>query len=184
MAAALYAFLAAAIAGIGARDQMLVAALVARQGRHWGLLLVALGSAGLTTLLAALAAATLAGELNIRAGMLLAALALALAALELAILQPRRSLQEPTRSLGAGAIVLFATQLTDATRFLIFAIAIATHVPKAALLGGALGSAVVVAIGWLGGSDILAMRLKGVRRGFAALLILVAGWLLWQVARP
>lgn len=184
MAAALFAFVAALIAGIGARDQVLVAALVARQGRHLGLLAVVLGSTWITTFIAAFAAATLAGELNARAGMLLAALALALAALELAILQPRRSLAEPTRSLGAGALVLFVTQLTDATRFLIFAIAIATHVPKAALLGGALGSALVVAAGWLMGEELLALRLKRLRRVLAALLTLVAAWLVWQVAMP
>ena len=105
MAAALFAFLAAAFAGIGARDQMLVAALTARGGRRWAVLLVVLCTAWLSTYAAVWAAGLIAGELNDRAGLLLAALALALAALELAILAPRPAPEEPTRSLGAATIV-------------------------------------------------------------------------------
>lgn len=180
MAAALFAFLAAAIAGIGARDQMLVAALAARHRRAWAVLPVALATALLSTGAAVWAAGALAGELNHRAGTLLAALALALAALELVLLQPRAAPDEPTRSLGAAALVLFSLQITDATRFLVFAIAVATAVPKAALLGGALGSVVVVTAGWLGGEDLLKLKLRPVRRTLAGLLVLIAGWLLFK----
>jgi Ca2+/H+ antiporter, TMEM165/GDT1 family len=182
MAAAFFAFLAAAFAGIGARDQVLVAALTARNGRHWAVLAAALGTAWLSTFAVVWAAGTVAGELNNRAGQLLAALALALGALELAILAPRPAPQEPTRSLGAAVIVLLATQLTDATRFLVFAIAIAAEAPRQALLGGALGSMVVVAAGWLAGDDLLALKLKPVRRALAGLLTLAAGWLVLRVA--
>lgn len=182
MAAALFAFLAAAIAGIGARDQMLVAALTARNGRRWAVLPVALCAAWLSTFAAVWAAGLIAGELNNRAGLLLAALALTLAALELAILAPRSAPEEPTRSLFAATIVLLATQLTDATRFLVFAIAIAAEAPRQALLGGALGSMAVVAAGWLGGEDLLGLKLKPVRRALGAVLVLVAAWLVWQVA--
>jgi Ca2+/H+ antiporter, TMEM165/GDT1 family len=182
MAAALFAFLAAAFAGIGARDQILVAGLTARNGRGWAVLAAALCVTWLSSFAVVWAAGTIAGELNNRAGLLLAALALALGALELAILAPRKAPQEPTRSLGAAAIVLLATQITDATRFLIFAIAIAAEAPRQALLGGALGSMLVVAAGWLGGEDLLELKLKPVRRVLAALLALVAGWLVFQVA--
>jgi hypothetical protein len=184
MAAALYAFVAAMIAGIGARDQLLVAGLVARQGRGWPILLTGLTTALLSSAMVVLAARAIGGELNNRAGLLLAALALALAALELALVQPRRAPQEPTRSLGAAGIVLLAVQLTDATRFLIFAIAIATEAPRTAGLGGMAASLVVVAVGWLGGADLLRLPLRPVRRGLAAVLMLVATWLVWQVAMP
>lgn len=184
MAAALFAFLAAAFAGIGARDQTLLAALSARNGRRWAVLTVALCVAWLSTFAAVSAGGLVAGELNNRAGLLLAALALALAALELAILAPRPAPEEPTRSLGAAVLVLLVTQLTDATRFLIFAIAIAAEAPRQALLGGALGSMLVIAAGWLGGDDLLGLRLRPVRRALAAGLVLVAGWLVFKVAVP
>lgn len=184
MAAALYAFITAAIAGIGARDQVLVAGLVARLGRRWPILLVALASAMVSTAVVVLAARAIGGELNNRAGMLLAALALALAALELALVQPRRVPDEPTRSLGAAGIVLLATQITDATRFLIFAIAIATEAPRTAGLGGMVASLLVIAAGWLGGAELLALPLRSVRRVLAGALMLVAVWLVWQVAMP
>ncbi len=184
MAAAFFAFLAAAFAGIGARDQVLIAALTARNGRRWAVLPMALCVAWLSTFAAVWAAGLVAGQLNNRAGLLLAALALTLAALELAILAPRKAPEEPTRSLGAATLVLAATQITDATRFLIFAIAIAAEAPRQALLGGALGSMVVVAAGWLGGEDLLGLRLKPVRRGLAAVLVLVAAWLVFQVVMP
>ena len=184
MAAALFAFIAAALAGIGARDQMLVAGLVARQGRRWPILLVALTTAMLSSAAVILAARVIGGELNNRAGMLLAALALALAALELALVQPRRAPQEPTHSLGAAGLVLLVMQLTDATRFLIFAIAIATEAPRTAGLGGMAASLVVIMIGWLGGADLLALPIRPVRRVLAAVLMLVAVGLVWQVVMP
>ena len=184
MAAALFAFIAAALAGIGARDQMLVAGLVARQGRRWPILLVALTTAMLSSAAVILAARLIGGELNNRAGMLLAALALALAALELALVQPRRAPQEPTHSLGAAGLVLLVMQLTDATRFLIFAIAIATEAPRTAGLGGMAASLVVIMIGWLGGADLLALPIRPVRRVLAAVLMLVAVGLVWQVVMP
>jgi Ca2+/H+ antiporter, TMEM165/GDT1 family len=184
MAAALYAFIAAMIAGIGARDQMLVAGLVARQGRGWPILLVGLTTAMLSSAAVILAARAIGGELNNRAGILLAALALALAALELALVQPRRAPQEPTHSLGAAGIVLLSVQITDATRFLIFAIAIATEAPRTAGLGGMAASLVVITVGWLGGAELLAQPLRPARRVLAALLMLVTIWLVWQVAMP
>jgi Ca2+/H+ antiporter, TMEM165/GDT1 family len=184
MAAALFAFLAAALAGIGARDQLLVAGLVARLGRRVSILAVALGCAGLSTAAAAWAGAAMAGQLNTRAGMLLAALALGLAAIELALLQPKSSPREPTRSLGAAGIVLLAVQITDATRFLVFAIAIAAEAPQAAALGGLAGSLAVVTAGWLGGAELLELWLRPVRRVLAAVPVLAAGWLIWQVAVP
>ncbi len=184
MAAALYAFIAAVIAGIGARDQLLVAGLVARLGRRWPILLVALASAMVSTAIVVVAARTISGELNNRAGLLLAALALALAALELALVQPRRAPREPTRSLGAAGIVLLATQITDATRFLDFAIAIATEAPRTAGLGGMTASLVVITAGWLGGAELLALPIRPVRRALAGVLMLVAVWLVWQVVMP
>lgn len=181
MTAVLFAFLAVAFAGIGGRDQWLVAQLAAQQGRHLGLLLVALATTAISTGGAIWAAQTLGGTVSHRAGLLLAAVALAFAALEMALLRPRPEPQEPTRSLGAAGAVLLASQLSDAARFLLFAIAIATKTPQPALLGGALASLTVVGAGWLGRRDLLELPLQALRRRLWPVPLLVAGWLVWSV---
>ena len=76
-----------------------------------------------------------------------------LAALELMFASARRAPAEPTRSLGAIALVLFAGQLTDAARFLVLALAVASGEPALAAVGGALGSGAVLTAGWALGED-------------------------------
>ena len=119
----LFAFIAALLAGIGARDQLTVAGLAARNGQKLSLLVVAMLTAAVTAGIAGWAAGmvlpVIAG--NARAGQFLLGVALGFAGLEMLLLRARALPQEPTQSLGAAGIVLTAYQLTDAARFFGFA---------------------------------------------------------------
>jgi hypothetical protein len=107
---------------------------------------------------------------------MLAAMALGVAALEMLVWRVRAVPAEPTRSLGAAGLVLLGLQLTDAARFLLFAIVVASLLPGAAGLGGALGGMVVVAIGWAGGQALIDLPLARWRRWLGgALLVLAIG---------
>ncbi len=174
MAGFLFAVLAVLIAGLGARDQLLVAGMVERQGARRSTLVVALLSGAVTATIAALAAARVGGDLAGPVRQMLAALALGLAGIELLFARRIRLPAEPTDSLGALALVLLAQQLTDAARFLLFAIAVAVDTPWAAGLGGALGAAGVALIGWLGGGALTALPLTTARRIGGAVLLLAA----------
>lgn len=174
MSAFLLTLLAALAAGVGARDQVLVARLAARRGPGPGLLVAAL----LVTVLSAGAAgwlgARVAPQLVPRARTILVAMALGLAALELIVMRPRRPAAEPTESLGALGVVLLAHQVTDAVRLLIFAIAAGSAVPAFAILGGAIGAVLYMVLGWIGGEALLRLPLGRLRTGLGAVLALVA----------
>ena len=177
MSGLLFALLATLLAGIGARDQLTVAGIAARAGQRPGLLMVAVLISVATASAAAYGGALLAPLMpNGDARLILASLALALAGGEMLILKARPMPDEPTQSLGAIAIVLAAHQLTDAVRFLIVAIAVATRAPFSAGLGGALGGACVVLAGWLGAQALPVRQLSLIRRGVGAMLLLVAGY--------
>ena len=180
MAGFLFALFATVIAGVGARDQVLVAELALRHGGKRGrpaVLLVALAVALASAAAAGWAGAALAPLLVARARVLVVAMALGLASLELLFIRPRRRPEEPTASLGAFAIVLLALQLTDAARLLVFVMAASSTVPLAAAAGGMLGCAVTVAAAWLAGPDLVRLPLVAVRRGLSLLLAAVAVWL-------
>jgi Ca2+/H+ antiporter, TMEM165/GDT1 family len=170
----LLAFIATVLAGLGARDQMLVAGLSARLGQRFSLLLIGLASAALAAAGAVWLAGSFAPLLPPPARRMLAALALGLAALEMLLWRIRATPAEPTRSLGAAGLVLLGLQLTDAARFLLFAIVVASLLPGAAGLGGALGGMVVVGIGWAGGQALLDLPLARWRRWLGAALLLLA----------
>ena len=114
----LFAMVASLLAATGARDQLLVARLAAALGRGNGLLVVALASSAMTATIAAWAGAMLARTMSESAATMFVAIALLLAAGECAWPNRERAPREPTRSLGAMAIVLFARQLTDASRLI------------------------------------------------------------------
>lgn len=177
MTGLIFALFATVLAGIGARDQMTVAALAARQGQRPGLLVVAIMISLATAAFAAFAGLKVAPLLTANARMIFAAIALALAGGESLLLAPRRLPDEPTQSLGATAIVLLAHQLTDAARFLVFAIAVATAAPIPAGLGGAVGGSATVAAGWLFAAELGRFRLGLVRRVIGAILLALAAWL-------
>lgn len=176
MSGFLFALLAVFLAGIGARDQVLVAALSVRQGARPMALLVALLCVVASGALAAAAAGFALPRMGPVQRQMFAALAFALAALEMLLARKTRVPDEPTHSLGAFAIVLFAQQLTDAARFLIFAIAVGTTANLPAGLGGIAGGAGVVTAGWLGGDLLITRNLAPLRRTIGLVLLGIALW--------
>ena len=171
-----FALLATLLAGIGARDQLTVAGIAARQGQRPGLIMTAMATSIAAAAAAAYGGALLAPVMGGDARLIFAALALAFAGAEMLVFSARRMPDEPTQSLGATAIVLSAHQMTDASRFLILAIAAATHAPISAGLGGALGGTGVVLAGWLAAGSLPKRQLSMIRRSVGAgLLILAAG---------
>ncbi|MEX0342271.1 MAG: hypothetical protein AB3N06_06775, partial [Erythrobacter sp.] len=98
-----------------------------------------------------------------------------LAAFECAWPNREKTPREPTRSLGAIAIVLFARQLTDASRFLVAAFAVVFASWPLAGLGGALGGGAAVFVGWaLAGNLERHLRLRAIRTGLAVALFVLA----------
>lgn len=176
-----FAFLAVVLSGLGARDQATVAGMALRQPGRPALLAAATVASFATAAFAAWAAQTVAPLMAPKARLFLAALALGFAGAESLVLAPGRKPQEPTGSLGAFLIVLLAHQLTDAARFLIFAIAIATTAPLTAGIGGAVGGATVVAAGWLFPELCSRPVWRKARRWIGAFLLMLAVWLALRV---
>lgn len=174
MSGFLFAFVVVLIAGIGARDQLLVAALAGRRGQRPAALLVAIACAAVTAGIMVAGAGMISPQLPGNARLFLAALALGLAGAEMLLARRAATPREPTDSLGAFALVLFAQQLTDGSRFALFAIAAATTATIPAGLGGALGGAAVVAAGWIGAAALAARDLVPLRRTLGAVLLAVA----------
>ncbi len=164
-------FLCAILAGVAARDQVLVADLVRVRGPKASLLVLAVVCACATGVLAAWAATVVIPVLNPRAQQFFAALGLALAGLESLFIVPRRAPREPTLSLGATALALIALQLIDSARFVDFALAVATRGPVAAGLAGALAGSLIVAAGWAWPHLVRRRGLALTRRGIGLLLL-------------
>jgi putative Ca2+/H+ antiporter (TMEM165/GDT1 family) len=159
----------------GGRDQGLVAQWSDALGRSTPLLLLGLASAACSAALMAWAGAGFADLLPPRAGQMLVAFALALAGFELAWPVKLAAPREPTRSLGAILIVLAARQVGDAARFAVFALAAWAHWPATAALGGAIGGAGAIALGWaLGAEGLARWPLPILRRVLAAGLLAAA----------
>ena len=166
---------ACAIASIGARDQMLVARLAAATGQGRSLLTLIFLSCAFSAALAAWFGDLVSGMLPRDAKRALVAIAMLLAALELAWPWRNDEIREPTRSMGATLLVLGAQQLTDAARFLIFALAAALPSPALVAAGGFLGSSAVLAWAWSDPQWFARRRLmRRVRQGVAAILFLLA----------
>ena len=168
-----FAFLGVLLSGLGARDQLLVAALSRVQGQRPGVLIVALGVSIATACVAAWLATFIVPMLGPEARGFLAGLALLLGGAESLILSPRKAPEEPTRSLAALAIVLASHQLTDAARFVIFGIAVGTNAPVPAAIGGAIGGMVLAAGAWAAPEAIAHPRLRLARRLVGGGLVLV-----------
>ena len=172
-----YTFLMVLLAGLGARDQLTVAALTLRQGARPGVLVTGIAVSLATAAAAAWASSLIAPMLAPAARQFLAALALGLAGGEALLLSPGRKPKEPTHSLGAFAIVLLAQQLTDAARFLVFAIAVSTSAPIPAGVGGAVAGAALLAAGWFAPEFITQPFLSRLRRAIGAAILLLALYL-------
>lgn len=177
MSALIFAFVATLVAGIGARDQLLVAALAARRGQRPAALIVALCCVTASVSLAAGLAGLTLPRMDGAQRQMFAALALGLAGIEMLLARRSQMPAEPTDSLGAFAIVLFARQLTDATRLLVFAIAAASRDEVTTALGGILGGAGVVAAGWAAGNALAGRNLVSVRRILGLAVLAAGSWL-------
>lgn len=167
-------FLAMLLSGLGARDQIAVAQLSLRQGARPAVLIIGIAISCASAALAAWAAMVVAPMLAPPARLFMAALALAFAGGESLLTRPRHKPKEPTLSLGALGFVLLYHQLTDAARFLVFAIAVATHAPIPAGLAGAFGGTVLLTEAWLAPQAVIHPRLRLLRRGVGAGLLLLA----------
>lgn len=166
--------LVAALAS-GGRDQWMVAHWSDALGRSLPLLGVGVLSAGLSAAAMAWVGAGFAALLPPRAGQMLVAFALGMAAIELALPVRVKLPKEPTRSLPALLIVLLARQIGDGARFGIVALAAWTAAPITAGLGGALGGAAAVALGWSAGAGTMALWPLVTLRRLLAAGLLVAG---------
>jgi len=184
----LWALLGAFLSSLGGRDQILVAGLTARLGRHAGLLLLAVATGLLASAAAAWASGALGQLVSRHAAMVLAAMALGIAGLESLLLPARFSAKEPTRSFFAAGLVLSMHQWLDATRFLVLALALATQAPVQAAVGGTMGTALAMALGWNAGEAMLdnQRHLQKARRMAGALLLGaalgLAGWIFANLA--
>ena len=175
MTSLLFAMVASFLTATGARDQLLVARLAGVLGASTPLLVVALASSAVTAGIAAWAGAWLARTMSEDAATMFVAIALLLAAVECAWPNREKTPREPTRSLGALAIVLFARQLTDASRFLVAAFAVVFAYWPLAGLGGALGGGGAVAVGWsLGLALEDKLPLRAIRIALALILFILA----------
>lgn len=163
------------LAATGARDQLLVARFAGKLGASNGLLAVALATSAASAAAAAWVGARLAETMSESAATMFVAIALLLAAFECAWPNREKALHEPTRSLGAIAIVLFARQLTDASRFLVAAFAVVFASWRLAGLGGAIGGGAAVAVGWAMGAALEErLPLRMLRLALAAILFVLA----------
>ncbi len=171
-------FIAVLLAGVGARDQIALASLVRSHGARPGLLVIAVIVSIASCALAGWAATLIAPSLpNGNARLFLAALALGFAGGEALVLSPGRDAKEPTHSLAALAVVLAFYQLTDAARFLVFGIGVASSAPLSAALGGAAASIVLLGAAWSVPELFVWHRLRGVRRVIGAVLLALALYL-------
>ncbi|PLK27588.1 hypothetical protein [Novosphingobium sp. TH158] len=181
MSGFLFAFLACLLASLGARDQLLVAQMSARQGARPGLLIVALAVTALTCAAAAWLATTLSGQVpGSGAKMIFAGIALVLAGGEALLLGAKRPPEEPTQSLFAAGLVIAAQQVTDAVRFMVLALALLSAAPVTAALGAIASGAVALATAWTA-PEIAGHPLMPRLRRIAGAFLLLAGLLLaWR----
>jgi hypothetical protein len=183
MTGLLLALLGTVLAGLGARDQTLMARLAGAQGRRTSALAVALAVCCVTAAFAAWAGSTIAPMLDGETRPRLAWLALVIAGIEMLVIVPGKAPNEPTHSLGAMAFVLAAYQVSDAARLLIFAVAVVTAAPIPAGIGGALGGAITLTAAWLAPGQFAGSRVRhGHRIVGAALLVLAAVMLIVAAA--
>ncbi len=172
-------FLACLVVTIAGREQLRVARLSAALGPGPGLWLVVVASSLLTTLFAAWLGHALAPAMAGAGKQMFVALALLLAGLEVAILRAPARPQEPTRSTGAIFIVLAAAQFTDAARFIVLAMVVATDRLELTFAGGAAGALAALSIAMVAGQrweqNLPVRRLAQVVGALLVLAALVLG---------
>lgn len=183
MPALFLTLLAAAIVTFAGRDQLRVARIGGVLGAGTGLIVAIIVSSVIASAVAAWFAGTLTGMLTPAAKQIFVAIALALAGLELVFFRAGKAPVEPTRSAGAIFLVLVSTQVFDAARFLIVALALATGEPILCAIGGALGSMVALVSGACAGDWWERTVPLGVMRYVAAGLLGFAALVIFLVAR-
>ena len=160
---------------LGGREQRIVAQFSDAVGRSTPLMLTAIGCAVASACVMGWAGWSLAAMLPDRAADMLVAIALAIAAFELGWAVKLKPMKEPTRSFVAIAAVLFVRQLGDAARFVVFAYAAQAVYPVTTMIGGALGGAAAVGLGWMAGLERLErVPLRAIRMAMAFALIVAA----------
>ena len=170
----LFALVVVFLTSTGGRDQLLVARLSVSLGQSSALLAVAMAVCAMTATVMAYAGASISAMLPGPAQQMLIAMALAIAAVELFWPVKLKQPSEPTRSLGAIALVLGVRQVGDAARFAIFALAAATVLAPMAGLGGALGGAGALYLGWSLGESLqrgLPLRMIRIVLGCVAMTV-------------
>ena len=175
------AFFATLIAGLGARDQMLVAGLArGHGGRPVPLLVAAVVAAGATTVWAAWAGGALRA---LGAAARLAAGWMVLAGCVALLARPVRVQAEPTRSFGATLVALAWNQAGDAARLLVLALAMAGAAWREVAVAGVGGSALVLGVAWWWPDGVLARarRLRTGHRVLGVMLVVVGLAVQWQV---
>ena len=182
MAPFLFALAAVFLMSLGARDQLMMARMSAQSGEAGSLLFIGIVVSAITAAVMAYGGSWMASLLPARAQYMLTAFALGAAAFELAWRVKLKKPDEPTQSKGAFAIVLAATQMHDAARFIVFAFAAGAAAAPAAGLGGALGGAAALYLGWTLGGELEKWPLKPIRWVLAA-LALAAGIYMALLAR-
>ena len=174
MTAFYLALLAVLLSGFGARDQVTLAAHVQAGGSRLFLLALAIVSSVATAALAAWLATFLLTMLGPDARLFMACFALIFAGFESMIVAPGIERAMRTVAAGRAAIVIAASQVTDAARFLVFAIAVATGFPAGAAIGGAIGGILLVLLAWIAPELVGTPRIRILRRAIGLLLLLVA----------
>lgn len=162
------------LAGLAARDQLTVAGLALRQGRRPMVLVVAVCTSVLTALLAGWLGTYMLAHFPPPARAIFASIAIAFAGLESLVLVAHRNPREPTNSLGALAVVLLAHQITDASRFIVFAMAVGMAAPVVSTAAGMLGGALLAGLAWSAPELIASPRARRLRRIVGLLLLLAA----------
>lgn len=158
---------------LGGREQLIVGQFSDAAGRNVPLLAIAISCAAASAAIMGWAGWSIAAILPDRAADMFVALALAIAAFELSWKVRIKPMREPTRSYVAIAAVLVVRQIMDAARFVIFALAAQAVYPVTIIIGGALGGAAAVALGWsLGARRLERLPLRAVRMilGFCSII--------------
>jgi len=113
---------------------------------------------------------------GLAARVFLCAMAIGLAGGESLIVVPRASSHNPGRSPVMITATLLFHQLTDAARFIVFGIAVATNAPVVVAAGGALGGIALLAIAWARPELVLDRRTRIARRLLGVGFILVGAY--------
>ncbi|MCP9221341.1 hypothetical protein MKP08_01070 [Erythrobacter sp. LQ02-29] len=172
MSSFLFGFAGVLLLSLGARDQVLVARLAGRTGP--AVLVAGWIAAVVSASAMAWAGAAIADRLAGPSKPMLVAFALVAAAFELAWPNREHGPKEPTHSAFAAFVVLLARQITDAGRFLVFALAAATALPWLVAAGGALGGGLALTVGHIAGANLERAPLRAIRLVLAGLVLLSA----------